>query len=552
MSERAQAPSLRRFPAAAASAVSSVLDTVRAHWFALAVACVTVGVGCFLAHQLLAWPPHEDETLPLFVGRDSLAGVIHHVTRERGGAPLHFLIAWAVAHLGLGLTGLRAVSAVFAIASLPLVALLGKRLSGRSAGLVATLLVATSWAFLFHGVYGRMYSLFLFLSTLTFVALFRALDRSRAGPWTLWGLAMLATVAAHPYGALVLGTQVLFVLIARRDRLRQALLATGILTVVAAPFWLTDLVLAGRFEAGVSGGGKLGSPSSVLAYVWETAGDFTTGWTAALLAVLVLSAIGLARCTRELRLFALAVVSFPVLAFLSTRFGGSGNPESRHLIFVLPVLALVLAVGVLAIGGRSRPVAALVLIALVGGQLAWAWHRTPALFDWEPSERQAARSAASSWLARTSRPDDVLFGYNPLFLQAWQRDGTFPRTVVPRADATLALRVLDGIQRPLGRGVWVLDASDPHDLGATLTIERRSPRPAGAFDVRRFGPFLVVRTRTGTRTPAGFLQRSAAVAVLGLRLSIGDAPLNLTTVERADRLRRGYPPGSSLSSTAFR
>ena len=51
------------------------------------------GGGGFLLHQLMAWPPHEDETLALFVGRDSLAGVVEHVTRERGGAPLHFLVA---------------------------------------------------------------------------------------------------------------------------------------------------------------------------------------------------------------------------------------------------------------------------------------------------------------------------------------------------------------------------------------------------------------------------------------------------------------------------
>ena len=68
--------------------------------------------------------PHEDETLALFVGRDSLLGLLDHVTRERGGAPLHFLLAWAVAHLGFGLGGLRLVSAAFAVASLPLVALL--------------------------------------------------------------------------------------------------------------------------------------------------------------------------------------------------------------------------------------------------------------------------------------------------------------------------------------------------------------------------------------------------------------------------------------------
>ena len=132
-----------------------------ARWFPLGVGAITVGTAAFLFHQLLAWPPHEDEALPLFVGRHPLDQMFQVVLEERGGAPLHFLLAWAVAHLGLGLEGLRAVSACFAVVSLPIVALLLARLAGRLPALLGTLLVATSWTFLFHGVYGRMYSLFL-------------------------------------------------------------------------------------------------------------------------------------------------------------------------------------------------------------------------------------------------------------------------------------------------------------------------------------------------------------------------------------------------------
>src|SRR5262245_10434801 len=96
---------------------------IEAHWFPLGVAAAG-----FLFHQLLAWPPHEDEALPLFIGRHPLDDLFQVVLEERGGAPLHFLLAWVVAHLGLGLAGLRALSAVFAVASLPVVALLAARL----------------------------------------------------------------------------------------------------------------------------------------------------------------------------------------------------------------------------------------------------------------------------------------------------------------------------------------------------------------------------------------------------------------------------------------
>ena len=77
--------------------VATTRAFVQAHALWIGVGAVTAAASAFLLHQLMAWPPHEDETLALFVGRDSLAGVVEHVTRDRGGAPLHFLFAYAVA-----------------------------------------------------------------------------------------------------------------------------------------------------------------------------------------------------------------------------------------------------------------------------------------------------------------------------------------------------------------------------------------------------------------------------------------------------------------------
>jgi len=86
-----------------------------AHRFGLGLAACTAAVAVFVLVQLSAWPPHEDETLALFVGRKDLGGLLSTVLNQRGGAPLHFLLAWIVAHLGGGLTALRFVSALFAL-----------------------------------------------------------------------------------------------------------------------------------------------------------------------------------------------------------------------------------------------------------------------------------------------------------------------------------------------------------------------------------------------------------------------------------------------------
>jgi hypothetical protein len=518
----------------------------------LGVAALTLAPALFLALRLTAWPPHEDETLALFVGRHRLDDLFGVVLDERGGAPLHFLVAWAVAHLGLGLEGLRAASALFAVASVPVVALLARRQTDRATALIATAIVAASWMLLFHGVYGRMYSLFLLTSVLSYLALLAALDRGGALRWTLWALAVLATVATHPYGALVLASQGIFVLLGRH-RLREAIVAFGAVAVLGIPFWLTDLVLAGRFDVGVGGGGeKLGGPVSVLNYLADTAGDFTAGWPPTIAAVLLGVGWGGARLWRERRpaaVLAACVVGVPAFAFLIARLGSSTSPESRHLIFVLPFVAIALATAILRLAAWRRPVAWAALAVLLVAEVAWGWDKTPPLFVGEPSARVAARDAAASWLAATSRPDDVLFGYDPLFLGAWERNHAFSDTVVPRADVKLAIGTVRDEGRPLGRGIWVFDASDTNNIAPRSTIQRVLPQPESKFEARTFGPFLVIRTREPTGTPANYFRQARRTQLVGKALFLGDADINYQTVVRAGRRLGVYTPRSrSISS----
>ena len=534
MSETAQTTRL-----GARDTVAAAREWAAARWFPLGVAGITVATAAFLFHQLLAWPPHEDEALPLLVGRNDLGDVFRIVLDERGGAPFHFLLAWAVAHLDLGLGGLRALSGAFAVASLPVVALLAARLAGRVQALAATAVVATSWTFLFHGVYGRMYSLFLLTSALSYLALLHALDRGGRRAWALWALAILATVATHPYGALVLASQGVYVALARRDRLRDALWAFGAVAVLGIPFWLTDLVLAGRFDAGVAGGGRLDMAS----YVWHAAGDFTAAYPV-LPAVLVAAAAGLAVLRRDARLLVACAAVVPVLALVVAR--SSGSPETRHLIFLLPFVAVAVGAGwrgSVVSGARRRsrrscspswggrgPDAGTVRVgagAAAGG--AVRRRRLPGCHD--RSRRRPAR-------------------LRPLFVQAWERNGDFPLVVLPRADADLALHNLLSLDRPLGHGVWVLDASKTTNEERSLEIPLLSPRPAEAFEVRDFGPFLVIRTRAPVLTPDEYLLRAGQAMLVGKRLYLGDADINLPTIERAARALRGYGADRSLSTSS--
>ncbi len=499
-------------------------------WFALAVGGIALAATAFFLARLTAWPPHEDETLALFTARDSLFGTIRHVTRERGGAPLHFLLAWGVAHAGFGWRGLRLISAILAVASIPAMALLGRRLTDARTALVGTTLAAGSWLFLFYGTFGRMYSLFLLTTVLAALALLRAVDRGRPRDWALWGVAILAAVASHPYGALVVAAHGLFVLLAHRERLRAAIVSFAAVLVAGIPFWLTDLTLAGRFDVGVGGGGRqLGGPSAVADFMWQVAGDFSSGRRWLLLLIVCLAAVGALSVRWETLALALSLAAVPAISFLGARLHTAAAPQTRHLIFVLPLFSLLVAAGILRIVRRLPALAVVAVAALLVAQIGWVWHRTPGLLEGEPQARVAARHQASAWLASTARSDDVLFGYEPVYLGAWEQNRSFSTTIVPRADAVLAYRVLKR-SSPLGRGVFILDASDSHNRAPAMTIALRSPEPAAAFDVRRFGPFLVVRTREATVTPPRFLALAEATERLGRELGLDDSVINLDIV----------------------
>jgi hypothetical protein len=508
-----------------------------ARLFAGGVAAITVATLTFLLVQLNGWPPHEDETLPLFVGRQSLGDLFHTVLGKRGGAPLHFLLAWVVAHTGGGLWTMRFLSAFFATASLPAIAILGKRLAGRGPALAATALAAAGWVLLFHGIYARMYSLFLFLATLSYLALLRATDRGGARAWVVWAAVMLLAIASHPYGALVLGSQGLYVL-ATRKRIRQAIPAFAAVFVLAIPLWRASLVLANRFDVGVGGGsgGKLKTPHEVFTYLWHVAGDSLTGYTGPLIVVLLLALLGLVKLALDRPQSALLVACValtPTLFFLVGRFGGNSAPESRHLIFVLPFLSLATAYGVTTIAPRGL-IAALVVVAILPLEVAWAWHKTPALFKRENPIRVHARAEAAAWLGSTSRPDDILFAYEPLYLAAWEHDrGGVSRTVVPRADPKLALQALDEAEKPLGRGVFVFDAGDNNNYTKRTKIELRTPFPRSEFEGRVYGPYLIIRTTHPTVTVARYLDDARKAELIGKSLAMGDADINYATIRQA-------------------
>ena len=518
--------------------------TRRVDGFDLGVGAITAGLAAFLLLRLHALPPHEDETLAFFVSRRPLGEVLETVLGERGGAPLHYLLAHAAGRIDPGLTSLRLISVAFAVASVPVVAALAARLTDRWTALCATLLTAVSWTMLYHGIYARMYSLFLFTSALSLLLLLRALERGTRGRWALWAAATLPLLATQPYGVLVLAAEGAYVALLRFRRplpLRAPLVALAAVVVLAGPLWRTYFLLASRFEVGLGAGSgsELGSPLDVVEYLWEVLGDFTAGWLAVSLPVALVAVLGfvvLARTRLESALLMGTAVVVTALALVAARSGAGASLETRHLIFLLPFFATAAAVGLLWIAeraGRAAPAVAAGGLGLVlAAQVAWGLERTRWLYTGEPEARAEARAEAAEWLAATGRADDVLLGYEPTYLDAWEEGAPFGDIFVPRADPKLSVQALEEAGEPLGRGTWVLDASDELDQDRVrLTIPALSP--GAGLESREFGPFLVLRSLEPTGTVEDFLEATIRVQELAVELEIGDAGRNLLTAEEA-------------------
>ena len=146
--------------------------------------------------------------------------------------------------------------------------------------------------------------------------------------------------------------------------------------------------------------------------------------------------------TGAARLSSAACSSTPV-ARLRARDGSAAtaSPESRHLIFVLPFFALLVALALVELARRSAPGSPSSRRARRARRRArsrWGTHKTRRLYVGEPRVR-AARARGGIGLARVDEPpDDVLFGYDPLFLGRGSRTARSRDDVVPRADTKLA------------------------------------------------------------------------------------------------------------------
>ena len=150
--------------------------------------------------------------------------------------PLYFVLAWLATQLGSAAELVRLPALIAGLASIPLAFLLGRRLFGQSAGLVAAAIMALNPFMVFYATDGRAYTVAIALLLGSTLAMLIAADGGGWGWWAAYAALVALAMYAHYTAAFVLGAQLLWLLWARPQARVAGLVATGVAAIAYLPW----------------------------------------------------------------------------------------------------------------------------------------------------------------------------------------------------------------------------------------------------------------------------------------------------------------------------
>ncbi len=298
--------------------------------------------------------------------------------------PLYYALAWVWTQLtGTGEFGLRSLSALAGVATVPVAYLLGAELRGRRAGLVAAALVAVNPMLLWYSQEARGYALLALLTAIAVLYFVRALDRGQRRDFTGWGIASALALATHYFAIFPIAFEAAWLLWRRGRRALAGLWIVALAGLALAPLAIHQMSLG---HAEWIGGRSLGHR------LWEVGVSFVVGETGdiiarpetvlpalvpllACLAALALLAVRSERLERRAggRMLAIAAATVVVPLALALIAPGKDYVIARNLLPALVPLLVAVAIGTtLRAARRSGVVIASVLIAYSLGFCVWA------------------------------------------------------------------------------------------------------------------------------------------------------------------------------------
>jgi len=326
---------------------------------------------------------HHDEIVT--ASRVLRAGFWHAMEAvgfSESAPPLYYALAWVWTQLtGTGEFGLRSLSALAGVATVPVSYLLGAELRGRRTGIAAAALVAVNPMLLWYSQEARAYALLAFLTAVAALYFVRALDSGRRRDFTFWGIASALALATHYFAIFPIALEAVW-LLWRRGRAAVAglwiLLAAGLALAPLAIHqmslghaeWIGGRSLGHRlWEAGVTAavgetGDVIARPETVLPAVVPLLG---------FLAALVLLAVRADRAERQAGGRMLAIAAAAAVVPLVLVAVGKDYVIARNLLPALVPLLVAVAIGATLRGARRSGAAIVaVLVAYSLAFSAWA------------------------------------------------------------------------------------------------------------------------------------------------------------------------------------
>jgi uncharacterized membrane protein len=324
---------------------------------------------------------HHDEIVTASrILRDGFGHAMDAVGFSESAPPLYYALAWAWTQVtGTGEFGLRSLSAVAGVATVPVAYLLGLELRGRRTGLMAAALVAVNPMLLWYSQEARSYALFALLCAISLLFCVRALRRGVRRDFTLWGIASGLALATHYFAVFPIAAEVVWLLRRRGRASLDGLWIVGLGGLALAPLAIHQMSIGhAEWIANFSLGHRL----------WETVATFASGETSDIIArperpalalvplALALAALALlaARGVREERRaaaiplsVALAAIGIPVLLALA-------SPSKDYVLArnVMPALVpLLVAIAVGTTLPSARRLGAFVAAALLAYSLGF-------------------------------------------------------------------------------------------------------------------------------------------------------------------------------------
>jgi uncharacterized membrane protein len=333
-----------------------------------------------------------DEALSWSISSHGFGGLFRAYTGDVAGnaifAPLYFLAlhGWIEA-FGTSEAALRSLSAVFAIASIPLFLALCRCLLRPAVAYVVTALLAASPFFLDYAREARMYSLAVLLVITMSYCFVRTIEAPASRWWLGYGFLAGLAVYAHVFVAFVVLAQLLsLAFLPRPVQWRPIGRAASIAAALAAPLAVSLVTKSG---------GGLDWVSALSREQIHTFLQTLTGASRRASAVVVL-VVGLAGtivcyCTWKQHRERLWRVGFPLLWFVVPVVGTAAVSVvkplfvDRYLIVVLPGFLLTVGVVLDSLVGWRRwlvPLVAGLLVAVSYPGLDRVWDAQAVFEDW--------------------------------------------------------------------------------------------------------------------------------------------------------------------------